>query len=187
MIRVMGELDPKPEADQPTAGQLDPAAVVHLPVLVHSGKVEELKRQAQSDREGPAAAGTTDAPAGAATSSPRADAPASTDSPSRSIQRKLLEGKVIEAIRQVYDPEIPVNLYDLGLIYEIAVADDNSVKVKMTLTAPACPVAGSLPAEVERRIENVPEVKSADVELVWDPPWTRDRMSEAAQLELGLF
>jgi len=184
----MGEPDPKPEAEQGAADQLDPAAVVHLPVLVHSGKIEELKRQVQSDREGQAAAAATaDAPAGAVTSSPRDDAPAPTDSPSRSIQRKLLEGKVIEAIRQVYDPEIPVNLYDLGLIYEIAVADDNSVKVKMTLTAPACPVAGSLPAEVERRIENVPEVKSADVELVWDPPWTRDRMSEAAQLELGLF
>lgn len=185
----MGELDPKPEADQRAAGDVDPAAVVHLPVLVHSGKVEELKRQAaQSDREGQAAAAATaGVPAGAATSSPPAGAPAPADSPSRSIQRKLLEGKVIEAIRQVYDPEIPVNLYDLGLIYEIAVADDNSVKVKMTLTAPACPVAGSLPGEVERRIENIPEVKSADVELVWDPPWTRDRMSEAAQLELGLF
>ena len=188
----MGELDPKPEADQRAAGDVDPAAVVHLPVLVHSGKVDELKRLAQSDREGQAAAAaaaTAEAPAGAVASSPPATAPAPTptDSPSRSIQRKLLEGKVIEAIRQVYDPEIPVNLYDLGLIYEIAVADDNSVKVKMTLTAPACPVAGSLPAEVERRIENVPEVKSADVELVWDPPWTRDRMSEAAQLELGLF
>jgi FeS assembly SUF system protein len=197
MIRLMGEPEPKPEAEQGAADQLDPAAVVHLPVLVHSGKVEDLKRQVQSDREGQAAAAgaavpqavpNTVASSGAATpNAPSTAAPAPSDSPSRSIQRKLLEGKVIEAIRQVYDPEIPVNLYDLGLIYEIAVADDNSVKVKMTLTAPACPVAGSLPGEVERRIENIPEVKSADVELVWDPPWTRDRMSEAAQLELGLF
>jgi FeS assembly SUF system protein len=179
--------DPDPKASDERTAASDPGAVVHLPVLVHSGKADELKRLVQSDREGQAAAAAAAGPAGAINSSPPADAPASSDSPSRSIQRKLLEGKVIEAIRQVYDPEIPVNLYDLGLIYEIAVADDNSVKVKMTLTAPACPVAGSLPAEVERRIENVPEVKNAEVELVWDPPWTRDRMSEAAQLELGLF
>jgi len=155
----MSDPDPKASVEPTTAS--DPGAVVHLPVLVHSGKADELKRLVQSDREGQAAAATAVGPAGAINSSPPADAPASPDSPSRSIQRKLLEGKVIEAIRQVYDPEIPVNLYDLGLIYEIAVADDNSVKVKMTLTAPACPVAGSLPAEVERRIENVPEVKSA--------------------------
>src|SRR3954447_1560057 len=181
----MSDTNPKTSAEQ--TGAADEGAVVHLPVLVHSGKVDELKRLAQSDREGQAAATAAPVPAGAEASTAVAGAPAPTDSPSRSIQRKLLEGKVIEAIRQVYDPEIPVNLYDLGLIYEIAVADDNSVKVKMTLTAPACPVAGTLPAEVERRIENVPEVKSAEVELVWDPPWTRDRMSEAAQLELGLF
>ena len=182
----MSEANSKTPVEQ--AGSAE-GPVVHLPVLVHSGKVDELKRLAQSDLERQAAAAAAArAPASAAeTTTAPAVAPASTDSPSRSIQRKLLEGKVIEAIRQVYDPEIPVNLYDLGLIYEIAVADDNSVKVKMTLTAPACPVAGTLPAEVERRIENVPEVKSADVELVWDPPWTRDRMSEAAQLELGLF
>lgn len=193
MVSLMSDPDPKSHTDQGPAAA-DSTAIVHLPVLVQSGKVEELKRLAQSDREGQAAAGVAaHSPQAlpAASSSappPAAVAPAPiTDSPSRSIQRKLLEGKVIEAIRQVYDPEIPVNLYDLGLIYEIAVADDNSVKVKMTLTAPACPVAGSLPGEVERRIENVPEVKSADVELVWDPPWTRDRMSEAAQLELGLF
>src|SRR4051812_32721824 len=107
----MSDTDPKPSVEQ-TA---DPAegAVVHLPVLVHSGKVDELKRLAQSDREGQAAAPTTSAaaaaappPAGAETSTAPASAPAPADSPSRSIQRKLLEGKVIEAIRQVYDPEI---------------------------------------------------------------------------------
>ena len=191
----MTDPDPKLSTEQATAPGTESTAIVHLPVLVHSGRVEELKRLAQSDREGQAAGAAAPAPSPpalpGASSSPSSSAAGAfaptTDSPSRSIQRKLLEGKVIEAIRQVYDPEIPVNLYDLGLIYEIAVADDDSVKVKMTLTAPACPVAGSLPAEVERRIENIPEVKGADVELVWDPPWTRDRMSEAAQLELGLF
>ena len=107
--------------------------------------------------------------------------------PTRFVELKLLEGKVIEALREVYDPEIPLNIYELGLIYDVKVDPDRSVHVKMTLTAPACPVAGSLPGEVERKIETIPEVKSADVELVWDPPWSRDRMSEAALLQLGMF
>lgn len=106
---------------------------------------------------------------------------------SKSPQQKALEEKVIDAIRTVFDPEIPVNVYDLGLIYEIKSDEENRVFVKMTLTAPGCPVAGTLPPEVERKIENIPEVKSAQVELVWDPPWTKDRMSEAALLELGLL
>ena len=101
------------------------------------------------------------------------------------LRRKLLEGKIIAAISKVYDPEIPVNVYELGLIYDIAIADDNSVKVKMTLTAPGCPVAGSLPAEVGRNVESVPEVTDCEVELVWEPTWTKDRMSEAALLTLG--
>ncbi|MDB5304604.1 MAG: FeS assembly system protein [Phycisphaerales bacterium] len=103
------------------------------------------------------------------------------------LQQKLIEGKVIEAVREIFDPEIPVNIYELGLIYDIKVDAENRVHVKMTLTAPACPVAGSLPGEVEKKIEGIPEVKSADVELVWEPPWSRDRMSEAALLQLGMF
>lgn len=163
--------------------------VVHLPVLVQSGKVDELRRQAQAERlssSGPSSAplDTASSPAAPSVAAPVSAPPSNVTT---SIRRKLLEGKVIEAIRQVYDPEIPINIYELGLIYEIDVRDDNSVKVKMTLTAPACPVAGSLPGEVEKRIENVPEVKSAEVELVWEPAWDRSRMSEAAQLELGLF
>ena len=101
-------------------------------------------------------------------------------------ERKLLEGKVIEALRSIYDPEIPVNIHELGLIYDIQVNPDSTVKIKMTLTAPACPVAGSLPGEVEKKVEAIPEVKSADVELVWEPPWSRDLMSEAALLTLGM-
>jgi FeS assembly SUF system protein len=101
------------------------------------------------------------------------------------IERKLVEGKVIAAIRTVYDPEIPVNIHDLGLIYEIDVRPDASVKVKMTLTAPGCPVAGSLPLEVQRKIQGVDEVRDAEVVLVWDPPWDKSRMSEEAQLMLG--
>lgn len=107
--------------------------------------------------------------------------------PTRFVELKLLEGKVIEALREVYDPEIPLNIYELGLIYDVKVDPDRSVHIKMTLTAPACPVAGSLPGEVERKIEAIPEVKSADVELVWEPPWSRDRMSEAALLQLGML
>ena len=102
------------------------------------------------------------------------------------LRRKLLEGKIIAAISRVYDPEIPVNVYELGLIYDIAIADDNAVKVKMTLTAPGCPVAGSLPAEVGRNVESVPEVTDCEVELVWEPAWSKDRMSEAALLTLGM-
>jgi FeS assembly SUF system protein len=107
--------------------------------------------------------------------------------PTRFVELKLIEGKVIEALREVYDPEIPLNIYELGLIYDVKVEDDHSVQIKMTLTAPACPVAGSLPGEVERKVEAIPEVKSANVELVWEPPWSRDRMSEAALLQLGML
>lgn len=105
----------------------------------------------------------------------------------QSIDLKLLEGLVIEQLRQVYDPEIPVNIYELGLIYNIDVNPDHSVHVRMTLTAPACPVAGTLPGEVERKIEAIPEVSKATVELVWEPPWCREMMSEAAQLQLGFM
>lgn len=100
---------------------------------------------------------------------------------------EALREKIIDAIRQVYDPEIPVNIYDLGLIYAIDIQPGGKVHVQMTLTAPGCPVAGTLPAEVGRMIETVDEVTSATVELVWDPPWSKSRMSEAAMLELGLM
>jgi FeS assembly SUF system protein len=106
--------------------------------------------------------------------------------PADSIQKKLLEGKIIEAIRTIYDPEIPVNIHDLGLIYEINISDDRKVLIKMTLTAPGCPVAGSLVEEVHRKVQAIDEVKDAEVQLVWDPPWSKDRMSETAMLELGL-
>ena len=97
-----------------------------------------------------------------------------------------LKESVIEALRTVYDPEIPVSIYDLGLVYRIDVDGDHNVAIEMTLTAPGCPVAGSLPGEVEERVrQTVPEVGDVQVNLVWDPPWTMDRMSEAARLELG--
>lgn len=98
-----------------------------------------------------------------------------------------IEAEVIEAMRLVYDPEIPVNIYELGLIYDIDVDEYGAVDVDMTLTSPACPVAGSLPGEVEAKIRQVEGVTDVHVELVWEPPWTFDRMSEEAKLELGFF
>ena len=96
-----------------------------------------------------------------------------------------LKEKVIEEIKKIYDPEIPVNIYELGLIYDIAV-DKKNISVKMTLTTPNCPVAESLPKEVKEGAMQVEGIEEVDLELVWDPPWTKDMMSEAAKLELNL-
>ena len=98
----------------------------------------------------------------------------------------LREG-IVAALRTVYDPEIPVNIYDLGLVYGIDVGDDGRVDVRMTLTAPGCPVAGSLPGEVEERLEEVAGVREANVELVWEPTWSPDVLSEDVKLQLGLI
>ena len=98
-----------------------------------------------------------------------------------------LEAGVVEVIKTCYDPEIPVNIYELGLIYKVGVDAEGRVWVDMTLTAPACPVAGTLPGEVEERIRLVPGVADAKVNVVWEPPWDQSRMSEAAKLELGLI
>ena len=99
----------------------------------------------------------------------------------------LLKEAVIEALRGIHDPEIPVNIYDLGLIYRLDVNPGGEVSIDMTLTAPACPVAGSMPGQVKAVVEAVPGVLSAQVELIWDPPWTQDRLSDTAKLELGLL
>lgn len=103
------------------------------------------------------------------------------------IRRALLEGEVIESLRTVYDPEIPVNVYDLGLIYGIDVGELGDVHIQMTLTSPACPVAGTLPGEVEQKVRETAGVRSAQVELVWDPPYSLDRMPDHIKLELGLL
>lgn len=98
-----------------------------------------------------------------------------------------VEGRVIEAISTVFDPEIPVNIYELGLIYDIQIDGMSDVKIDMTLTSPACPVAESLPGDVQRVVEGVEGIRSVNVELVWEPQWSPDRMSEAARLELGFM
>jgi len=103
------------------------------------------------------------------------------------FDRMILEGKVIDVIRTCFDPEIPVNIYELGLIYDVKVEPPGVVGVRMTLTSPACPVAGTLPVEVESKIRDLPGVTEAKVEVVFDPPWEPSRMSEAAKLQLGML
>ena len=98
-----------------------------------------------------------------------------------------LRERVEDALRGVYDPEIPVNIYELGLIYELEVSAGGVVEVKMTLTTPNCPAAGAMPAEIEAKLRALEGVSDVHVELVWDPPWDKSRMSEAARLELGLL
>ena len=94
---------------------------------------------------------------------------------------------VIDALKEIYDPEIPVNIYDLGLIYDVKISPENHAKVLMTLTTPHCPVAESMPGEVELRVGAVPGIGDAEVELVWDPPWDPQKMSDEAKLELGML
>ena len=103
------------------------------------------------------------------------------------MTEKIEHNKLIEALKTVYDPEIPVDIYELGLIYDVFVNEDNEVKILMTLTSPNCPVAESLPQEVEEKIRSIDEVKTAEVEITFDPPWTKDLMSEEAKLELGFL
>lgn len=100
---------------------------------------------------------------------------------------ELVKDAVILALKGVFDPEIPVNIYDLGLIYDVIINDDAHVDVKMTLTTPGCPVAQTFPGTVEQAVNQVEGVRDCTVELVWEPPWTQERMTEAARLELGIF
>jgi FeS assembly SUF system protein len=94
---------------------------------------------------------------------------------------------VVKVLKTIYDPEIPVDIYELGLIYDVMINEDNEVKVLMTLTSPNCPVAESLPKEVEDKVKSIATVKDAEVEITFDPPWTKDLMSEEAKLELGML
>ena len=106
---------------------------------------------------------------------------------SEELSLQDLQEEVIETIKMCYDPEIPVNIYDLGLIYEIEVNEGGEIKVLMTLTSPMCPVAESLPREVQYRVEEIEHVKKCEVEVVWDPPWNAGMMSEDARLELNMY
>ena len=99
----------------------------------------------------------------------------------------VMEAEVIEALQTCFDPEIPVNIYELGLIYDVQIESDGGVKIIMTLTSPSCPAAQSLPSEVEAKVRSVPGVGRVEVELAWEPPWDPSKMSEAAKLQLGMF
>ena len=103
------------------------------------------------------------------------------------INKQELEEKIINALKTCYDPEIPVDIFELGLIYEIRIDEDANATILMTLTSPACPVAGSLPGEVQLKVNEVDGIKNAKVELVWNPPWEKDMMSEVAKVELGFM
>lgn len=111
--------------------------------------------------------------------------PGQSDAPS--TPGSTLDERIVAALRTVYDPEIPVNIYDLGLVYSVEIDAGSHVHIRMTLTAPACPVAGTLPGVVAEAVKRVAGVQDVDVELVWDPPWTPERMSDEARLELGMM
>jgi len=104
-----------------------------------------------------------------------------------SINETIIEAEVIEALRTCFDPEIPVNIYDMGLVYEVKVSPEGAVTIQMTLTSPHCPAVQSLPAEVEAKVKAVPAVTDVRIDLVWDPPWDMSKMSEAARLQLGMM
>ena len=105
----------------------------------------------------------------------------------KKIDKEKLKDEIIEVLKTVYDPEIPVDVYELGLIYAIDINDEGNVKIMMTLTAPNCPVAESLPIEVKTKAETVKDVRSAEIQLVWEPAWNREMMSDEAKLKLGFF
>ena len=106
---------------------------------------------------------------------------------SEEMDTSILGEKIVRTLKTIFDPEIPVDIYELGLIYDVLVNEDFEVKILMTLTTPNCPVAESLPKEVEEKVKSLDEVKSAEVEITFDPPWTQDLMSEEAKLELGML
>ncbi len=150
--------------------QSTPKNIASLNVINPNDKVEQLRREFSADLPQAAGGGGL-----------------LERDPNLPLAKQQLQAQIIEALKQVYDPEIPVDIYELGLIYAIDIADDNAVKVKMTLTAPGCPVAGSIVDEVNRRVESVDAVRSCHVDLVFDPPWSKERMSEEALLELDML
>lgn len=118
---------------------------------------------------------------------PATEPPAPAGPPLDPVQLEAIQENVIAALKTCFDPEVPVNIYELGLIYNVDVQTSGVVHVRMTLTSPGCPVAGTLPPDVQAKVRAVPGVTAAKVDVVWDPPWTPDRMSEAAKLQLGMF
>ena len=126
-------------------------------------------------------------PDAAAPAAPAEPAPAGGTFVRDPLSSMTFQPQMVEAVSKVFDPEIPVNIYELGLIYDMDVDSANNVRVRMTLTAPACPAAQTIPIEVERRVREIAGLNDVKVEVVWDPPWTRDRMSDVAKLSLGML
>jgi FeS assembly SUF system protein len=157
---------------------VDTAHATRLPVLPHSGKVDALREESRH-----AVHNIIPVPP---ISHSEAFKPMHASGDFAPGQRAI-EMMIIEKLRTIYDPEIPVNIYDLGLIYRIDITPENAVKVQMTLTAPGCPVADSLVNDVHKKVESIDQVTDTEVELVWDPPWDKSRMSEAALLDLGML
>ena len=112
---------------------------------------------------------------------------AENENQTNSINALVIEAQVIEALRAIFDPEIPVNIYELGLVYDVKVEPSGAVAIRMTLTSPSCPAAQSLPGEVEVRVKEIPGVTGVALDVVWEPPWDPSRMSEAARLQLGMM
>lgn len=115
------------------------------------------------------------------------DQPVQTETANESVDVEVVRGKVIDQLRTVFDPEIPVNIYELGLVYDVIVSPEGDVNIRMTLTSPMCPAAEELPGEAEFKARGVDGVASVSLDLVWDPPWSPDLMTEAAKLELGML
>lgn len=131
---------------------------------------------------------TTAVPQAAPTEAPVAQAPTGEPrKPMTLVEARNLKERVIEVMKTIFDPEIPVNIYELGMVYNVSVDLTGNVDVTMTLTSPACPVAGSLPGEVQNKIKSAPGVNNAKVNLVWTPPWSKDMMSDAAKLQLNIM
>ncbi len=152
------------------------------------------KKRDERDGEKASEAAATESATAAlpATAAPPATAATAAESaakraPDVPLETGLMREQVIGQLRTVYDPEIPVNIYELGLVYKIDVDPEGNVKIEMTLTSPACPSAAEIPLDVRRKVESIDGVKSVDVEIVWDPPWTMEFMSEAARVQLGFF
>ncbi len=153
-----------------------------LNVLPHSGKLDQMRADAGATANKPAVPAKKDRPI-----PPHVNRISASPVALKSERQLALEREVIKVLMTVYDPEIPVDIYQLGLVYDIDIDEGNNVHVRMTLTAPGCPVAGTLPPAVEQKINAIDGVNAATVELVWEPQWTKDMMSEAAQLQLGLL
>ena len=152
-----------------------------LTVLPHSGKLDQMRAEAGASASKPAP------PKKERPIQPHVNRISASPAALKSERQLGLEREVIKVLMTVYDPEILVDIYQLGLVYDIDIDADNNVHLRMTLTAPGCPVAGTLPPAVEQKINAIDGVNSATVELVWEPQWTKDMMSEAAQLQLGLL